>query len=101
MEITPVTLEGEHVRPEPVRLDHVAALWRVGAYDDIRRYMPSTMRSEEDMRLFIEAELRQQQSGLAFRFATIAKPSAQPVGSTSYLNIDRQHRRLDMRSRIG
>jgi N-acetyltransferase len=96
MEITPVTLEGEHVRLEPVRLDHVAALWRAGAYEDIWRYIPYTIRSEEDMRLFIEAELRKQQAGLVFRFATIVKPSAQPVGSTSYLNIDRQHRRLEI-----
>jgi hypothetical protein len=87
MEITPVTPGGEHVRLEPVRLDHVAALWRVGAYEDIWRDMPCTIRSEEDMRLFIEAELRKQQTGLAFRFAILAKPSARPVDSTSYLNI--------------
>jgi hypothetical protein len=63
--------------------------------------MPYTSRSEEDMRRFIEEELHKQQTGLTFRFATIAKPSAQPGGSTSYLNIDRQHRRLDMQSRVG
>ncbi|MEK7814482.1 MAG: GNAT family protein [Chloroflexota bacterium] len=96
MEIKPVTLEGKHVRLEPVRLDHFAALWRVGAYEEIWRYLPYTVRSEADMRIFIEAELRKQQAGFAFRFATIAKPSEQPVGSTSYLNIDRQHRRLEI-----
>jgi hypothetical protein len=53
MEITPATLEGEHVRPEPARLDHVAALWRVGAYEDVWPYMPYTIRSKEDTRLFL------------------------------------------------
>ena len=96
MEIKPVTLEGKHVRLEPVRLDHVAALWRIGAYEEIWRYMPYTVRSEDDMRIFIEAELRKQQAGFAFRFVTIVKPSEQLVGSTSYLNIDRQHRRLEI-----
>lgn len=96
MEIKPVTLEGKHVRLEPVRLDHFAALWRVGAYEEIWRYMPYTVRSEDDMRIFIEAELRKQQAGSAFRFVTIAKLSEQLVGSTSYLNIDRQHRRLEI-----
>jgi N-acetyltransferase len=96
MEIKPVTLEGKHVRLESMRLEHVAALWRVGAYEEIWRYMPYTIRSEDDMRSFIEAELRKQQAGLTLRFATIAKPSQQPVGSTSYLNIDRQHRRLEI-----
>lgn len=96
MEIKPVTLEGKHVRLESMRPEHVAALWRVGAYEEIWRYMPYTIRSEDDMRSFIEAELRKQQAGLKLRFATIAKPSQQPVGSTSYLNIDRQHRRLEI-----
>jgi N-acetyltransferase len=96
MEIKPVTLEGKHVRLESMRLEHVAALWRVGAYEEIWRYIPYTIRSEDDMRSFIEAELRKQQAGLTLRFATIAKPSQQPVGSTSYLNIDRQHRRLEI-----
>ena len=96
MEIKPITLEGKHVRLEPVRLDHFAALWRVGAYEEIWRYLPYGIRSEDDMRAFIEAELRKQEVGLAFRFATIAKSSEQPVGSTSYLNIDRQHRRLEI-----
>jgi hypothetical protein len=49
MEIKPVTLERKHVRLEPVRLDHVAALWRRGAYEEIWRYMPYAMRSEDDM----------------------------------------------------
>jgi N-acetyltransferase len=96
MDITPVTLEGTHVRLEPVRLDHVVALWRIGADDEIWRYMPRIMRSEEDMRTYIETELRQQQAGLVLRFVTIAKAIEQPVGSTSYLNIDRQHRRLEI-----
>jgi RimJ/RimL family protein N-acetyltransferase len=96
MEIKPVALEGKHVRLEPMRLDHVAALWRVGAYEEIWRYIPYTMRSEDSMRSFIEAELRKQQAGLTLRFATIAKPSEQPVGSTSDLNIGRQHRRLEI-----
>jgi RimJ/RimL family protein N-acetyltransferase len=96
MEIKPVTLEGKHVRLESMRLEHVAALWRVGAYEEIWRYIPYTIRSEDDMRSFIEAELRKQQAGLTLRFATIAKSSQQPVGSTSYLNIDRQHRRLEI-----
>jgi RimJ/RimL family protein N-acetyltransferase len=68
----------------------------VGAYEDIWRYIPYTIRSEEDMRTFIEAELRKQQAGLTLRFVTISTTTAQPVGSTSYLNIDRQHRRLEI-----
>lgn len=96
MDITPVTLEGTHVRLEPACLDHVVALWQIGAAADIWRYMPYVMRSEEDMHRYIEAELHKQQAGLVCRFVTVAKPIGQPVGSTSYLNIDHQHCRLEI-----
>ena len=96
MQIGPVTLEGRHVRLEPVSLAHVPALWRVGAYEEIWRYIPYVVHSEDEMRTYIESELAKQQAGLVVRFTTIAKTIAAPVGSTSYLNIDRQHRRLEI-----
>jgi RimJ/RimL family protein N-acetyltransferase len=96
MEVMPVTLEGKHVRLEPVRLDHAAALWRIGAYEEIWRYIPYVPCSEDDLRTFIAAELRKQQAGLTLRFVTVARASGEPVGSTSYLNIEPQHRRLEI-----
>ena len=96
MQIEPVTLEGHHVRLEPVSLAQVPALWRVGAHEEIWRYLPYAMHSEDEMRAYVESELAKQQAGLVVRFITIARAIAQPVGSTSYLNIDRQHRRLEI-----
>lgn len=90
MQIGPVTLDGHHVRLEPVRLAHVPALWHVGAPEEIWRYLPYAMRSEDDMRTYIESELAKQHAGLVLRFVTVARTIAQPVGSTSYLNIDRR-----------
>jgi RimJ/RimL family protein N-acetyltransferase len=77
-------------------LAHVPALWRVGASEEIWRYLPYAVHSEDEMRAYVESELAKQQAGLVVRFITIAKASAEPVGSTSYLNIDRQHRRLEI-----
>ena len=96
MHIGPVTLEGRHVRLEPVRLAHVPALWRAGAYEEIWRYLPYAVHSEDEMQAYVESELAKQQAGLVVRFITIANAMAEPVGSTSYLNIDRQHRRLEI-----
>jgi N-acetyltransferase len=96
MQIGPVTLEGRHVRLEPMSLAHVPALWRVSAYEEIWRYIPYAVHSEDEMRAYVESELAKQQAGLVVRFTTIAKALAKPVGSTSYLNIDRQHRRLEI-----
>ena len=96
MQIGPVTLEGRYVRLEPVSLAHVPALWHVGAHEEIWRYLPYTMHSEDDMRVRVASDLAAQQAGDMVRFTTVARAIAQPVGSTSYLNIDRQHRRVEI-----
>ena len=96
MQIGPVTLNGQHVRLEPVSLAHVPALWRAGAHEEIWRYLPYVMHSGDDMRAYVESELAKQQAGLVVRFTTVARAIAQPIGSTSYLNIDRHHRRVEI-----
>ena len=96
MQIGPVTLEGHHVRLEPVSLAHVPALWHAGAHEDIWHYLPYAIHSEDDMRARVESDLAEQQAGDLVRFTTVAKAIAQPVGSTSYMNIDRHHRRVEI-----
>src|SRR6266702_7392894 len=96
MQIGPVTLEGQHVRLEPVSLTHVPALWRVGAHEEIWRYIPYAMHSEDEMRAYVESELAKQQAGLVLRFTTIARAVAEPVGSTSFFIIVRQPRRFTL-----
>ena len=96
MQIGPVTLEGRHVRLEPVSLAHVSALWRAGAHAEIWRYLPYVMDSEETMRAHVESDLAAQQAGEVVRFTTVARAIAQPVGATSYMNIERHHRRLEI-----
>jgi RimJ/RimL family protein N-acetyltransferase len=96
MQIGPVTLDGYHVRLEPVSLAHVPALWRAAEPEEIWRYLSSTVRSEQEMRGYVASELAKQEAGLVVRFVTVARAIAQIVGSTSYLNIDRQHRRVEI-----
>jgi N-acetyltransferase len=79
-----------------VEVAHVPALWRAGEPDEIWRYLSSTVRSEEEMRAYVASELARQEAGLVVRFVTVAKTIAQVVGSTSDLNIDRQHRRVEI-----
>ena len=96
MQIGPVTLDGHHVRLEPVSLAHVPALWRADEPDEIWRYLSSTVRSEEEMRSYVASELATQEAGLVVRLVTVAKATDQPVGSTGDLDIDRHHRRVEI-----
>jgi RimJ/RimL family protein N-acetyltransferase len=96
MDIGPVTLEGQHVRLEPVTLAHVPALWRVGAHEELWRYIPYTIDSEAAMRAYVESELAKQAEGEVVRFVTVARSTNEPVGATGFMAIDRQHRRLEI-----
>jgi RimJ/RimL family protein N-acetyltransferase len=89
MDIRPVTLEGRHVRLEPLTLDHVAALCQAGREWNL---------TPEKVRAGVESALSQQSLGLALPFATIEKSSGQVVGGTRFLNIVPEHRRLEIGS---
>lgn len=100
MRVEPVTLEGEHVRLEPVRSDHLDALWAAGdatTYPELWRYIPFPMRTREDLRALIELGAA---SVAPFRlvFATIDRETDEAVGSTAFLNVDEGNRRLEIGS---
>jgi RimJ/RimL family protein N-acetyltransferase len=98
--VEPVTLEGRHVRLEPVRSDHLDALWEAGdagAYPELWRYIPFPMRTRDDLRVLIELGAA---SVAPFRlvFATIDLETGEAVGSTAFLNVDNGNRRLEIGS---
>ncbi len=96
MIVEPVTLEGRHVRLEPLSLDHHAALSAVGLDPELWRWTTATVRTPEDMRAYIEEALSGQAGGQALPFATVARDSGQVVGSTRFGNIERVHRRVEI-----
>jgi len=49
MDVTPVTLEDKHVRLEPMRLDHYERLAEIGLGEDIFRYFPIAIDTQEEM----------------------------------------------------
>lgn len=98
MQLQPVALEGQHVRLEPLTLEHAPALWRVGADIEIWRWLPYVVRSEDDMRTYIRTVLQRQGAGTGLGFVTIARHIQQPVGATTYLNVDTANRHLEIGS---
>ena len=94
--VEPVTLEGTHVRLEPMSLDHLAGLTQVGLDAEIWRWMPMFVQSPQDMRTLIEEALVEAEAGTMVPFTTIELATGKPVGSTRYLSIVPQHRRLEI-----
>jgi N-acetyltransferase len=96
MNIQPVTLEGPHVRLEPLTIEHHADLCAVGLDEDLWRWIPQAVRTADDMREYIEIALRAQAEGSALPFATVERASGRAIGSTRFGNIDRGNRRLEI-----
>lgn len=96
MIVTPVTLEGRHVRLEPLSPAHHAGLSAVGLEPDLWRWIPTPVRTPEEMSAYIETALNEQSRGVSLPFALIEKAEGRAIGSTRYGNIDRAHHRVEI-----
>jgi N-acetyltransferase len=96
MRMQPVTLEGQYVRLEPLTLEYAPVLWQAGKEAEIWRWLPHRVQSEDDMRTYIQTALHRQRAGTGLGFVTIAKNVQQPVGATTYLNVDAANQRLEI-----
>jgi RimJ/RimL family protein N-acetyltransferase len=96
VKIAPVTLEGDHVRLEPLSLDHHAGLCEIGLDPELWRWTTADVRTPEDLRRYIQRALQDQREGRALPFATIDRGLGKPVGSTRFGSIEPEHRRVEI-----
>ena len=96
MTVVPVTLEGRHVRLEPLAKAHVAGLAEVGLDEELWRWIPTPVRTAEEMAAYIETALEEQARGVSLPFAIVEKATGRAMGSTRYGNIDRAHHRVEI-----
>lgn len=96
MTIAPITLEGKHVRLEPLSEGHHAALTEVGLDEELWRWIPTPVRTREEMATYIRTALDEQARGVSLPFAIVEKTGGRAIGSTRYSNIDRGHKRVEI-----
>lgn len=93
----PVTLTGRTVRLEPLSLAHVPDLTAAGQDENIWRYMPyDTIRTEAQMRAWVEDLLHRQTLGGDLPFAVYHLADQRAVGATRYMDIQHAHRGLEI-----
>jgi len=92
----PVVLEGPMVRLEPLTLAHHAALCEVGLEPELWRWIPTTIRTAGDLFRYIEKALGEQAAGVSLPFAIVERAGGRAIGSTRYMNIALEHRRLEI-----
>ena len=95
-----LTLEGKHVRLEPLRAEHARLFWDVAknSLDDIFRWIPYAMTAEADFDKLVMQAFDEQQRGVSVVFATVARQGGTVVGSTRFMNIDRANRHVEIGS---
>ncbi|HYO55140.1 GNAT family protein [Archangium sp.] len=93
--VPPVTLEGTVVRLEPLAMSHAPALAAV-AEPDIFEHFNRVLHTLQDVEKYIADALAAAEHGVERPFVIIEKETGAPVGSTRYLDIQRQHRTLEI-----
>ena len=84
------------MRLEPLTLQHHAALCEIGLDEDLWRWIPTPVRSHDDMLAYVGTALQWQGDGTALPFATIHQSSGRVAGSTRFMNIDRPNRHVEI-----
>jgi RimJ/RimL family protein N-acetyltransferase len=96
MEILPETLEGPHVRLEPLSTSHEESLRSAAGDGELWNSTVTIVPSRETISAYIAAALRGQMEGNTLPFAVIRNASGCVVGSTRFFHIDRDHRRVEI-----
>lgn len=94
--ITPVTLEGDLVRLEPLARGHVPGLAQIGLDPAIHQWTRLRPRDEADLRSWVDAALAAAATGTEVPFEIVTRASGAPMGSTRYMAIAPEHRRLEI-----
>jgi N-acetyltransferase len=94
--VQPVTLEGSIVRLEPLSLAHLDGLAQVAFDESIWRWTLARPRDVAGLRAWMETAIAHLDEGSEMPFATIDQESGRPIGSTRFMSIVPEHRRLEI-----
>lgn len=95
--VTPVTLNGKHVRLEPMTEAHIPGLAEIGAGQPFWDFMLyGNINTEADMRGWVLDILARAEKGTDLPFTVIHLASGRVAGATRYLNIMPKDRGLEI-----
>jgi RimJ/RimL family protein N-acetyltransferase len=94
--VEPVVLEGSRVRLEPLRADHLADLQLVAFDPALWEWTIMGPQDEAGLQRWVETALANAAAGTERPFATIDLASGRAIGSSRYMSIAPEHRRLEI-----
>jgi len=93
------TLEGPHVRLEPLSLDHLPALEAVAFDPAIWKFMTARVTTPAELRTWVEFALDESMPGHAMTWVIIKKTDGEPdklVGSTRFIDLNLHHMTVEI-----
>ncbi|MEK6719099.1 MAG: GNAT family N-acetyltransferase [Chloroflexota bacterium] len=94
--VSPVTLPGDRVRLEPLSLDHLEGLAEVAFDPSIWSLTIARPTDLAGLTAWLDTALTNLAAGTEMPFATVDAQSGRPIGSTRFLNISPENRRLEI-----
>ena len=94
--VRPIVLEGSRVRLEPLSLDHLEGLAEVAFDPSIWRWTLAHPTDRDGLSAWLDAALAGADAGTELPFATIDVETGRPIGSTRFMSIVPEHRRLEI-----
>lgn len=92
----PLELTGHQVRLEPLLQDHAAALIKAAGDGELWKLWYTGVPAPAELPAWIDASLALQAAGKALPFSVRHLASGEIVGSTRYMNIEPDRRRLEI-----
>ena len=94
--VQPVTLPGRIVRLEPLSRAHLEGLADVAFDPSIWQWTVARPHDLASLRDWLEGALRNRDAGVEEPFATLEQATGRPIGSTRFMSIVPEHRRLEI-----
>jgi RimJ/RimL family protein N-acetyltransferase len=96
MDLTPVILEGKHVRLEPLTFEHEERLNAAAADGELWKSTVTIVPFRDSMGSYIADALSAQKQKTALPFAIVQRSKDRVVGSTRFFRIEHEHRRVEI-----
>ena len=94
--VTPATLEGSRVRLEPLEERHLGDLAEVARDDVVFRWITNLPMDDARLRAWFDTTMAAASAGTEVPFATIDLASGSAIGSTRFMTITPEHRRVEI-----
>src|SRR5271154_1092092 len=96
VDTTPVILEGDHVRLEPISLEHLPELAQIAFEPGIWRWISRRITNLDELRNFVEIALAEVDAGTSVVWVTRSMADGRVGGATRFYEISQEHRTMEL-----